>query len=80
MACRWFQVPAILMDVLKNLTELRDMVRRSVDFFKEMKLSSAQASLLEERKRILGEIEADIERLADPSASMENAAVRCGPP
>lgn len=52
-----------LMDVIDNLTQLRDMVRRSVEFFDRLELSTEQTLLLEERRQILHEIEADIERL-----------------
>ena len=51
------------MDVIKELTELRDVIRKSVDYFEMVELSPEQATLLAERKDLLREIEADISRL-----------------
>ena len=50
-------------DVIKDLTELRDVIRKSVDYFEMVELSPEQSALLAERKDLLREIEADISRL-----------------
>ena len=51
------------MDVVEELTELRDKVRASIEHFEAKELPPDQAEVLSKRKKVLREIEALINRV-----------------